>query len=122
MIYTDYNLLALAVSMLRAKYLLFTKYDTLHLQFYGCSATLISCDPVIAVTAAHCIPKVEQLLVLLTATEQCANTLHLHRSPSRSSPSSSAPRTPSHAAALGTRTRPPRWSRPSSGRGWRGEL
>ena len=44
------------------------------MQFYGCSATLISCDPVIAVTAAHCIPKVEQLFVLLTATEQCANT------------------------------------------------
>ena len=51
--------LALADSILRAKYLLST--ISLHLQFYGCSATLISCDPVIAVTAAHCIPKVEQL-------------------------------------------------------------
>ena len=63
MIYSDYNFLALPVSILRAKYLLSTKYDTLLLQFYGCSATLISCDPVIAVTAAHCIPKVEQLSI-----------------------------------------------------------
>ena len=26
-------------------------------KFYGCSATLLSCDPVVAVTAAHCLPK-----------------------------------------------------------------
>ena len=28
-------------------------------KFYGCSATLLSCDPVIAVTAAHCVSKIE---------------------------------------------------------------
>ena len=30
-------------------------------KFYGCSATLLSCDPVILVTAAHCFPKVKVL-------------------------------------------------------------
>ena len=30
-------------------------------KFYGCSATLLSCDPVIIVTAAHCFPKMKVL-------------------------------------------------------------
>eukprot|EP00090_Calanus_glacialis_P045313 TRINITY_DN8331_c0_g1_i3.p1 TRINITY_DN8331_c0_g1~~TRINITY_DN8331_c0_g1_i3.p1 ORF type:complete len:322 (+),score=117.11 TRINITY_DN8331_c0_g1_i3:77-1042(+) len=30
-------------------------------KFYGCSATLLSCDPVILVTAAHCFPKLKVL-------------------------------------------------------------
>ena len=30
-------------------------------KFYGCSATLLSCDPVILVTAAHCFPKLNVL-------------------------------------------------------------
>ena len=30
-------------------------------KFYGCSATLLSCDPVILVTAAHCFPKLNIL-------------------------------------------------------------
>ena len=28
-------------------------------KFYGCSATLLSCDPAIIVTAAHCAPKID---------------------------------------------------------------
>ena len=28
-------------------------------KFYGCSATLLSCDPVVIVTAAHCAPKID---------------------------------------------------------------
>ena len=28
-------------------------------KFYGCSATLLSCDPVVVVTAAHCAPKID---------------------------------------------------------------
>ena len=34
-------------------------------KFYGCSATLISCDPVIAITAAHCIPKITLPLITI---------------------------------------------------------
>jgi len=42
-------------------------------KFYGCSATLISCDPVIAVTAAHCIPKIT--LPLITIKLRTPHTL-----------------------------------------------
>ena len=34
-------------------------------KFYGCSATLISCDPVIAVTAAHCVPAINLPLITI---------------------------------------------------------
>ena len=35
-------------------------------KFYGCSATLLSCDPVIAVTAAHCVTQLPRGFVLTT--------------------------------------------------------
>ena len=34
-------------------------------RYYGCSATLVSCDPVIAITAAHCIPKINLPLITI---------------------------------------------------------
>ena len=35
-------------------------------KFYGCSATLLHCDPVIIVTAAHCAPKIDIPLLPIT--------------------------------------------------------
>ena len=35
-------------------------------KFYGCSATLLHCDPVIIVTAAHCAPKIQIPLLPIT--------------------------------------------------------
>ena len=37
-------------------------------KFYGCSATLLSCDPVIIVTAAHCAPQIDIPLLPIVIT------------------------------------------------------
>ena len=56
-------------------------------KFYGCSATLLSCDPVVAVTAAHCIPKWKLPLITINfrtpATLACGrNKMDPKRDPS----------------------------------------